>query len=92
MVEWEVPLTVTVSFAPPWSFKDIFGDPIKQVRLSSDEAIKARKSFVYKGGIDINQFIDEDTKLASTPKEKIQFSFVPEVILFEDGSKIEAQQ
>jgi hypothetical protein len=71
------------------SFKDIFGDTIKRINLSSDEGVKAGEVFIYDGRIDVNQFIDSDLKLATTPKEKIQFSFEPEVILFEDGSKLE---
>lgn len=73
-------------------FKDIFGDTIKKARISSDAPIKADESFTYKGALEINQFISDDLKLSSTPKEKIQFSFEPDVILFEDDEHIANQE
>ncbi len=68
-------------------FDDIFGDTIKTVRLSSDEPILKGNTYLYEGSIDINQFSDEDLKLARTPKEKIQFSFQVETILYADNKK-----
>ncbi|GEM_PF-6354532 len=70
-------------------FKDMFGDLIKKITISSDDSVLAHETFQYTGYMDINEFIDSDIKLATTSKEKIDFSFVPEIILFEDGSKIE---
>ncbi|MBV1889276.1 MAG: hypothetical protein KUG67_03425 [Proteobacteria bacterium] len=70
------------------SFKDIFGDTIKNISLSSDEGINSKDSYIYRGSISINQFSNADNKLATTAKNKIQFSFKPEIILFEKENTV----
>ncbi len=72
-------------------FKDMFGDDIQKVNISYDDGIKAGKESEYTGYLDINQFDDDDKKLASTERSKIDFSFVPEVIIFSDGTKISSE-
>ncbi|MGD9581544.1 MAG: hypothetical protein AB7V50_09235 [Vampirovibrionia bacterium] len=71
-------------------FNDIFGDNIKTLSLSLDEEIKANDTLNYLGSINYNQFMPEDTKLANTEIDKIKFTFKPSVILFKDGTKLEA--
>lgn len=69
-------------------FFDMFGDEIKSINLSYDEGVPAGKTKQWSGYIDVNEFIDEDMKLASTKDEKIKFVFEPEMIIFKDGSKL----
>ena len=68
------------------TFKDIFGDTIKQVKLSMDHGIPAKSVYLYDGSIEINQFDDSAISLAGKDIEKIQFSFDPEIILFESNN------
>lgn len=70
-------------------FKDQFDTEIDQTTFSLDEDVKPAETKVIKNyGRDLNQFMDPDKKLASIPFEKMRVSFVPEMIVFQDGSKI----
>lgn len=71
-------------------FKDVFGDTIIGIRSSMDRTIKAGDKYVENGkGIDYNQFMDTHQRFRDTPDDKIQFEFVPEMIVFTDGSKLD---
>lgn len=72
--------------------QDMFGDTITVSRVSYDEGIPASGLREWNGSKHFNQFMDDDRKLASTPLEKIKFRFEPSVIVFEDGSKLEAPE
>lgn len=74
------------------TFKDMFGDTIKKLNLSYDDGVVANSTATYDASIDYNEFIDEDTKLLNTDLDKIKFEFMPSVIMFKDGSKIELKQ
>lgn len=74
------------------SFKDMFGDTIKNLTLSYDDGVKANSTAKYDGSMDYNEFMAEDTKLLNTDLDKIKFEFTPSVIMFKDGSKIELKQ
>jgi hypothetical protein len=70
-------------------FADQFGTEITTMGLSLDEDIPANTTKSITGyGKDINQFRDEDTKLAVTPLSKMRVTFVPEMIVFSDGSSV----
>ena len=72
-------------------FKDQFGTEITTMNLSLDEDIAAGASRSISGyGKDINQFEDTDTKLAVTPLEKMHVTFVPQMIVFADGTNMGA--
>lgn len=71
------------------SFKDMFGDTIKNLTLSYDDGVKAKSTAKYEGSTDYNEFMAEDTKLLNTDLDKIKFEFKPSVIMFTDGTKIE---
>jgi hypothetical protein len=71
-------------------FKDIFGDKIKSVGLKVDDPIAAGGTYVWEGGMDANQFMQEDTKLANTPLEKLKVVWEPNSYLFKDGSSLKA--
>lgn len=70
-------------------FKDMFGDTIKAINLSYDDGVKAKSTAQYEGSVDYNEFMAEDSKLLNTGLDKIKFEFIPSVIMFKDGSKIE---
>ena len=70
----------------------MFGDNIKEINLSYDDGVKANSTSTYEGSIDYNEFMADDVKLLNTSLDKIKFNFVPSVILFKDGSKIELKQ
>lgn len=73
------------------SFNDMFGSPVKSVSLSLDESVGAGRTRMVSGyGIDVNQFIDADNKLATTDLAKLKASFVPEMIVFADGTRLSA--
>ena len=70
-------------------FKDMFGDTIKRVSLSYDEGIPARKSVTWFGTIKYNQFDNNDVKLKTVDMKKLTFSFLPDTVIFSDGTKIQ---
>jgi hypothetical protein len=71
-------------------FSDMFGSEIKRMGLSMDDGVKAGKIFTTSNyRMDVNQFIDSDTKLAQTDLAKMKVTFHPEMIVFTDGSKME---
>jgi hypothetical protein len=70
--------------------KDMFGDTINTVNVSYDKSIPANSSREWNAGVSYNQFMAKDVKLANTPIDKIRFVFEPSVIVFEDGTRMEA--
>jgi len=71
-------------------FQDMFGDVIKQINLSYDGGIPAGKSVTWTGTLRYNQFDTNDAKLRSVDMSKLKFSFIPSVVVFSDGTKLEA--
>jgi hypothetical protein len=69
-------------------FKDAFGQKIKGVKLEVQDTIPRNGHITWEGGLDLNQFLDEDNKLISTPKEKLTIEWLPDTILFTDGSRV----
>ncbi len=68
--------------------KDIFGDKIKNIRISYTEGLKAQETKIWSGVMRFNQFMSSDIKLKNTDLKKIKFEWVPEMIIFEDGSEL----
>ena len=71
-------------------FADMFGDIIRQSNWSYDEDVPAGKSVTWTGGSRYNRFEEGDNKLRSIDMSKLKFSFVPNTVIFSDGTKIEA--
>ena len=68
-------------------FHDMFDARIENIELSLDQAITAHSERTITGkGIEVNQFKDDDKKLAATDLAKMKVTFVPEMIVFKDGS------
>lgn len=71
-------------------FKDLFGDVILKVSLKEDAPLKAGAKRNVSRMIDFNQFTDGDTKLRSTEMDNLRMDWEPSVILFTDGTSLEA--
>ncbi len=70
-------------------FKDQFGSEISSLRLSLAEDIAPGQTRSIRGyGRDLNEFKDSDQRLESIPFDKMHVSFVPEMIVFSDGTRI----
>jgi hypothetical protein len=68
-------------------FRDLFDDEILRLGLSLDKAVAAGEKKTISGyGLEINQFMDNHVKLASTDYKDLKFEFVPEAIVFADGT------
>lgn len=70
-------------------FSDMFGDIVKSVNLNYDKNIPAGMAINWKGQLDFNQFMDADVKFRDMEKDKVKFVFLPEMVVFTDGSKLE---
>ncbi|STZ77359.1 hypothetical protein [Bergeriella denitrificans] len=76
------------------TFTDKFDDVLKKVEFKSDfieldGKLAPGKEFDFSGTVDVNHFIQEDIKFAETPTKDMKFTYEPEVVIFEDGSKLE---
>jgi hypothetical protein len=67
-------------------FADMFGDTISENSLAYDKTITAGKSATWTGNI--NQFSTGYSKLKDAKPDKIKFKFIPERIVFTDGTKL----
>ncbi len=75
-------------------FSDKFGDVLKKINLKNDfndigGKLETGKDYNLLGSINVNPFINEDGKFADTPTSDIKFTYKPEIVLFEDGTKLE---
>lgn len=69
-------------------FYDIFDREVGSVSFAFDDGIKAGATATWSGGLDINQFDDEQKKLANLAEGKYTTRFFPTVIVFADGTKL----
>ena len=71
-------------------FKDMFGDKLLGIRMSMDTTIKAGAKYIEEGsGLDFNRFMDSHQRFMATADDKLKFEFVPEMVIFTDGTKLE---
>lgn len=54
--------------------------------------LEARAGRGWKGGVDINQFMDRDKKLWNTDLDKLKAVFETSMIIFKDGTQVAAPQ
>ena len=72
-------------------FRDMFGSTIENMQISLDRKVAANTEQSIDGyGKDINQFENSDQQLANTDLGKMKVKFVPEMIVFADGSSEKA--
>jgi hypothetical protein len=70
-------------------FYDIFDNEIYRTNISFDKGVPADASFVWEAGLSYNEFIDEHVKLKSVELENLKYEWVPEMIIYTDGSREE---
>lgn len=71
-------------------FKNQFGDTIQKSGVEFDEDLPAHGQKEVERSRHFNQFDSDDVKFAGTEFEKIKMEFEPLMIIFKDGSKLEA--
>jgi hypothetical protein len=69
-------------------FNDLFGDKIKEVTLKEDEVLRAGETRRVSRSISYNQFIAESQKLRDTQLENMHVAWVPDLIMFNDGTSM----
>ena len=69
------------------TFKDLFGNVIKQVHITYDEGLKITESKLYSVSVYYNQFSEEDIKLRQTDLSKLKYDWETSMIIYTDGSK-----
>ena len=74
------------------SFRDKFGDLITKVRLKSEDVIEVGNSTEITLQSRINEFSAEDQRLAAFDLLTGKVQHQPEVLLFGDGSKLDASK
>jgi len=70
------------------ALQDMFGDPIISLEIKYDDPIKPDERVIERGVYEYNKFIDRDKKFRYTEFEKIETKWNPEMIIFEDGTKM----
>ena len=67
-------------------FEDLFGREIQEIRLTIDDPIAVGAKATWSGGVDYNQFDDDDQKLRNTDMEDMRIEWLPATILFSNGT------
>lgn len=76
------------------SVRDLFGDELSGFLISNDETIKAGETATWTGSRSIKYAVgdNQDRKLAELPDDKYKVVWEPRIIVFADGSRIEAPE
>lgn len=76
------------------SVQDLFGDEISAFQVSNDATIKTGESNTWTGSRSVKFSVghNDDRKLADLSDDKYKIVWVPQVIVFKDGSKMVAQE
>lgn len=70
-------------------FRDLFDEDIYELGLTFDDGLPANYSGNWDVMSDYNQFMDADVLLKSKGIEDMKITWVPEKIIFEDGTTLE---
>ncbi len=71
------------------NFKDKFGDPVNSMNFSETNLVIApHQSEKRDLGRRLNEFMNDDKVFADTSLNDLTYEFIPDQILFDDGSKI----
>ncbi|KWT98088.1 MULTISPECIES: hypothetical protein [unclassified Variovorax] len=73
-------------------FVDIFGKRVGSVAFAVAENIAPSQALVWEGSRDYNQFLDEHKAVWNLEEGKFTTRFVPEQVVFADGTKLGASQ
>jgi hypothetical protein len=79
------------AFKGTTTFVTDLGEKLQSVTIAYDNSVAAHATVRWDGHIDLNRFEDNDTKFGQLPLSRLHFTFVPERIVFEDGSKLIAE-
>lgn len=71
-------------------FIDIFGKELGKAGFRISEKIEPGKTYTWVGGRDYNKYIDTHRAIWNLEEGKYKTRFVPDTILFSDGSKLSA--
>tara|TARA_Y100000815_G_scaffold275497_2_gene314087 strand:+ start:5288 stop:5911 length:624 start_codon:yes stop_codon:yes gene_type:complete len=77
------------AFTGMLSIRDLFDKEIKSINLTIDDPIIAGQTFKGSYTTDYNQFSDEDTRLRNKDLDDLIVEWIPEKIIFTDGSTLE---
>ena len=77
------------AFTGKMVFSDIFDKEIKSLNLTYDEGVSAGSTKKWNAQTEFNQYIDGDVTLKNKELENLKMTWVPEKIIFEDGSVLE---
>lgn len=69
-------------------FIDIFDKEVGAVNFRISEKVAPGKSVVWRGGRDYNQFVDKHRAVWNLEEGKYKTRFVPEMLVYADGSKL----
>lgn len=72
-------------------FNDLFGVEIMPLNISEDNPLRAGESKNTTWTLKYNQFIDKHVKLRNTALESLKIEWKPQIILFADGTSLEAK-
>lgn len=70
-------------------FIDTFGEEFVRVPMQIEESIAPREKKTVSLGMEINKFMDEHKKIMTLDSSK-KFRFVPDQVVFEDGTTVKA--
>lgn len=77
------------AFTGVMTFADLFDRPMKRINVTHEAALPAGQSFTERGkSYQINQFMNEDRWLTTTPLASMRVSFEPTSILLSNGQQI----
>lgn len=68
---------------------DLFDTEIKSINIVQDDGIPANQSVKNVYTTEYNQFLDEDVRLKSKEMKDIKANWIPEKIIFADGTSLE---
>ncbi|MGK0390549.1 MAG: hypothetical protein ACI94Y_003303 [Maribacter sp.] len=68
---------------------DLFDKEITNFSLTYDDGIKANSTAKWDAQTDYNQFMDKDVKLRNKDLEDIKITWIPEKIIYDDGTTLE---
>lgn len=77
-----------VGVAGEMKFIDVFDKEVGSVNFRISESIGPQQTFVWVGGRDYNQFIDEHRTIWNLEEGKYTTQFIPEMVVFQDGTKL----
>jgi hypothetical protein len=69
--------------------QDMFDDPIINLQIKHDTKIPAGKREITTSSYEYNQFMDEHKRFRFTSLDKIKVKWEPEVIIFDDDTRIQ---